>query len=135
MALAPARASADQAEVCDLYFSGGVVVRSVPVAKTVAAQSQGLSGRDDIGAGLLFSWPTAEPRVFWMRDTRVALTVGYFDADGVLFAQEDMEPMTDTYHFSVRPATDALELAQGDFGRLGLSVGSRLDRRECRTPQ
>lgn len=135
LALASASAKADQGEICDLYFSGGVTLHAVPVAKTVAAQSLGLSKRDDIGPGLLFSWPTSEPRVFWMRDTRVALTVGYFDADGLLFAIDDMQPMTDTFHFSMQPASDALELAQGDFTRRGLSVGSRLIRRECRKAQ
>lgn len=134
-ALAFASAEAEQSEICDLHFSGDIILLGVPVAKTVAAQSQGLSKRDDIGPGLLFSWPTSEPRVFWMRDTRVALTVGYFDADGLLFATDDMRPMSDTYHFSIQPASDALELAQGEFNRRGLSVGSRLIRRECRKAQ
>lgn len=135
LALASASAKASEGEICDLYFSGGVVLHAIPVAKTVAAQSLGLSKRDDIGPGLLFSWPTSEPRVFWMRDTRVALTVGYFAADGLLFSTDDMLPMTDTLHFSMQTASNALELAQGEFRRHGLSVGSRLIRRECRKAQ
>ncbi|MCR5860130.1 DUF192 domain-containing protein [Mesorhizobium sp. J428] len=133
LALPAASASAaGPDEVCDLHFSGGAILPAVPVAKTVAAQATGLANRDDAGPGLLFSWPKAEPRVFWMRDTHFPLTVGFFGADGVLFAQANMQPMTDTYHFSVSPAADALELAQGQFERHGLRIGSRIVSRECR---
>jgi len=81
---------------------------------------------------MLFSWEAAEPRVFWMHNTHVALSVGFISADGTLFAIEDMAPDTDDYHYSAGPATDALELVQGEFAQEGLRPGSRLLRRECR---
>lgn len=125
--------AANAAEHCDLYFSGGVILKSVPVARSKPEQARGLSRRVDVGPGMLFSWDRAEARVIWMRDTPVPLTVAFFDADGLLFAIEDMAPNTDEYHFSGGPALDALELAQGQFSRLGLAQGSRLLRRECFT--
>lgn len=117
---------------CDLHFSNGVVLQGVPVAETVEQQARGLSRLDDPGAGMLFTWANYEPRVFWMRDTYVPLSVGFFDREGLLFAITDMEPNTDTYHFSILPAADALELGAGEFGRQGLDVGVRLVDRECR---
>lgn len=119
------------AELCDLYFTGDVTLKSVPVARSKAEQARGLSNRVDVGQGMLFSWDRAEARVIWMRDTPAPLTVAFFDADGLLFAIEDMAPNSDDYHFSGGPAVDALELAQGQFPQLGLSKGSRLLRREC----
>ncbi|MFP2768869.1 DUF192 domain-containing protein [Oceanisphaera sp. KMM 10153] len=127
-----ARASAE-AEMCDLYFSGGVVLEQVPVARTQAQQARGLMKQNDVGNGMLFEWEIEEQRAFWMRNTWVPLSIGFFSADGTLFAIKDMEPETDDYHFSGRPAQDALELAQGEFERKGLVVGSRLTRRVCGT--
>lgn len=119
-------------ERCTLYFSGNVTLTGVPVARTPEQMAHGLMFREDAGPGMLFSWPSAEQRVFWMRKTRMPLSVGFIAGDGTLFAIEDMEPETDDYHYSTGPATDALELVQGEFAQKGLSPGSRLLRRECR---
>ena len=57
------------------------------------------------------------------------------DTFGIDRTVEDMAPNTDDYHYSAGPATDALELAQGQFARKGLRPGSRLLRRKCRSDQ
>ena len=119
------------AATCNLTFDTGAVLRGVPVAETRAEQSAGLANLDDVGSGMLFAWPTAEPRVLWMHDTRVPLTVGWIDADGVLFGLEDMAPKTDTMHLSMEPAVAALELPRGAFERRGLAAGARLVKRDC----
>ncbi|MCO5066951.1 MAG: DUF192 domain-containing protein [Rhizobiaceae bacterium] len=124
--------AANPTERCTLYFSGNISLANVPVARTAAQMAQGLMYREDAGSGMLFSWPSTEPRVFWMRNTHMPLSVGFISADGTLFAIEDMAPNTDDYHYSIQPASDALELAQGAFVRNGLTPGSRLIRRECR---
>lgn len=121
----------EPSEACTLHFSNGVVLESVPVARTKAQKAKGLSGTDKVGRGMLFTWEDAEPRVFWMRDTRVPLSVGFFDAEGLLFGVVDMEPETDDYHFSIKPAADALELEAGQFEQYGLIKGVRLLNRTC----
>lgn len=118
-------------EQCVLVFDNGTRLDAVPHARTIEEQAQGLAGLTDVGPGLLFSWRLAAPLVFWMHDTPAALTVGFFDADGVLFQVEDMEPFTDDRHYSRKAARYALELSRGSFARLGLTVGSRLVRTEC----
>lgn len=123
--------AAEPGEICDLYFSNGATLTGVPVARTVAQQTRGLAKRDDVGPGMLFTWETAEPRVFWMRDTRVPLSIGFFDDTGLLFAIQDMQPETDDYHYSIKPASDALELEQGQFQVHGLREGDRLIERTC----
>ena len=125
--------AANPTELCTLYFSGNIALTDVPVARAPAQMAQGLMFRKDAGSGMLFSWPAAEQRVFWMRNTLIPLSVGFISANGILFGIEDMSPETDDYHYSAEPATDALELAQGEFAQKGLKPGARLLNRECRS--
>jgi len=124
--MAAVQAQTSDMQRCDLSFSNGLVLRDVPVARTQAEQSRGLSNRDDIGPGMLFAWPDARPVSFWMKDTFVPLSIGFFDASGVLFSIQDMMPQSLKTHPSVLPALHALELQQGDFQRLGIALGTRL---------
>lgn len=124
-------ASSRTDEVCELHFSNGTVLEQVPVAKTARQQARGLSKRYDAGSGMLFSWKEAHPRSFWMRDTYIPLSVGFFDEKGQLFSIQDMGPETDDAHLSIEPALDALELAQGQFQQHGLVEGVRMIKRFC----
>ena len=124
--------AADVAEVCDLSFTGNVQLRGVPVARTKEQQAKGLSNRDNAGPGMLFAFDPPGKLAFWMRDTRIPLSIAFVSEDGTLFAIEDMTPHSDEYHLSMKPAKYALELAQGQFQRRGLAVGSRLLKEECR---
>ncbi|QGG78944.1 DUF192 domain-containing protein [Pseudomonas syringae] len=119
-------------EVCDLQFSNGATLSGVPVARTEAQEARGLMHKKDIGPGMLFTWDKPEPRVFWMHNTPHPLTIGFFDTDGVLFSLDNMQPNSDSYHFSFKPAVDALELGQGEYQKLGLTVGVKLVGRRCR---
>lgn len=135
LALAAGRQQAqatDVAEVCDLSFTGNVQLRGVPVVRTKEQQAKGLSNRDDAGPGMLFAFDPPGKLAFWMRDTRIPLSIAFVSEDGTLFIIEDMKPNSDEYHLSMKPAKYALELAQGQFEREGLAVGSRLLKEECR---
>jgi hypothetical protein len=81
---------------------------------------------------MLFSWDNSEPRAFTMRGVSFPLSIGFLSDDGTLFAIEDMRVDSDEFYLSMQPATDAIELALGQFKKLGLSIGSKLIRRECR---
>jgi uncharacterized membrane protein (UPF0127 family) len=124
--------SPEPTHACTLKFSSGLVLSGIPLAKTLAQQAKGLTKRQNAGPGMLFSWDNQAPRVFWMRDTPIDLSIGFFDAQGLLFAIEDMAANSDSYHISDKPAKDALELAKGQFQKLGLKVGDRLVERRCR---
>ena len=124
--------AANVAEVCDLSFTGNVQLRGVPIARTKEQQAKGLSHRDDAGPGMLFAFDPPGKLAFWMRDTRILLSIAFVSEDGTLFIIEDMQPNSDEYHLSMKPAKYALELAQGQFEREGLAVGSRLLKEDCR---
>jgi uncharacterized membrane protein (UPF0127 family) len=100
--------AADVAEVCDLSFTGNVQLRGVPVARTKAQQAKGLSNRDDAGPGMLFAFDPPGKLAFWMRDTRIPLSIAFVSEDGTLFAIEDMTPHSDEYHLSMKPPSTRL---------------------------
>lgn len=117
--------------VCDLHFSSGQVLAGVPVAETPAQRAKGLSKRNDVGLGMLFTWERSEPQMFWMRDTWVPLTIGFFDDGGRLFSIQDMQPNSDDLYESIQPVANALELPHGDFQRYGLQEGEYLTKHNC----
>lgn len=133
--LAVTQAAPEPVTVCDLVFDAGQQIERVPLAVTTAQQHLGLSGRQDVSPGMLFSWPAAAPRSFWMKNTHRALTVAFFDADGRVFELVDMAPESTAIHRSSQAARDALELPLGTFDARAIRVGSRLVSRRCMLPQ
>ncbi|MCX7125976.1 MAG: DUF192 domain-containing protein [Gammaproteobacteria bacterium] len=111
---------------CTLTFSTGLVLHDLPLARTITEQARGLSKRKNAGPGMLFVWDNAKRHVFWMRNTWVPLTVGFFDNNNTLFKIDDMAPNTETYHPSIKPIKIALELAHGQFQKNHLVIGTRL---------
>ena len=58
---------------CRVGFPSGAE-RDLPLAATPESRTLGLSGRDEVGDGMLFAWPQEGLRELWMKDTRVALS-------------------------------------------------------------
>lgn len=116
--------------LCTLQFEG-VTLENVPQATTEPQMERGLSGLQDVGPGMLFTWSGDEPRFFWMRGTPTPLSIAFIDASGTVLRIEDMEPETDTFHWATPKAREGLEVKKGDFQRLGIAPGSRLIGRKC----
>jgi hypothetical protein len=82
-------------------------------------------------AGMLFIFPDAAPRAFWMLNTLIRLDMLFADADGrILNIQENVPPCLPprrcpTYR-SVAPAKYVLEIAGGRARALGIRAGDRL---------
>jgi len=80
---------------------------------------------------MLFVFPTAEPRSFYMRNTRVPLSLAYISPDGVIQEIHDLQPLNET---SVPSRSEniqyVLEVPQGWFKRHNISTGTLL-----RTPR
>lgn len=119
---------------CDLHFSTGAVLSGVLHADTERHRSRGLSRRYEVGTGMLFSWTDEGVRQFWMRDTWVPLSIAFIAADGTLTDIQDMQPNSERVHHSGQPVRLALEVGQGAFQQLGLSIGDRLQDYRCRLP-
>lgn len=107
---------------------------SVEVADDDAERARGLMFRDqlDPGSGMLFVHEDEEPQAYWMKNTRIALDILYFDADRTLVAQQrDVPPCSagnrcPSYPSKV-PARYVLELNAGTAAKLNLENGDRIE--------
>lgn len=95
-------------------------------------QMRGLMFREHMpdDHGMLFIFPHEGPRSFWMRNTRIALDIFYFDADLTLVSvAENARPCVVENcpgYPSAGPAQYVLELNAGKAKELGVERGDRL---------
>ena len=102
-------------------------------ADTTAKIEHGLMGVADLGgyAGMLFEFARPVAFAFWMRNTRIPLSVAFFDVGGAMQPHTvDMTPCGDSDRCSryqaSGPYLSALEAPQGTLPALGLVTGSRI---------
>jgi len=123
---------------CTACSAGGPAVElggksfDVEIADTRQLQTLGLMYRDEMPAdhGMLFIFPNEAPRAFWMKNTRIALDIMYFDKElNMVSASLDTQPCRvrrcPSYP-SVGPAMYVLELNAGTADLLGVGVGARM---------
>jgi len=98
---------------------------TVEVADDAAERERGLMYRDRLGKndGMLFVYPDAQERNFWMKDTRIPLSIAYLDADGRVIRIADMLPLNLEQVPSGGPAKFALEMNRGWFTTNGVKTG------------
>ncbi len=109
-------------------LTAGMYVIQAEVAQTHQQHSIGLMHRQSMGVneGMLFVYPSAEIRCYWMRNTLIPLTIAFLDDDGTIVNLKDMEPHTERSNCSVKPVRYALEMNQGWFDQRGIKPGFRL---------
>jgi uncharacterized protein len=105
----------------------------VLTAEDDAQRQQGLMYVTELQgyAGMLFVWDTDHEGGFWMRNTRMPLSIAWFDADGNLVSTADMEPCPDSEpdcpsYPAEGPYRFALEVPQGRLDEMGITEGSTL---------
>lgn len=97
----------------------------VEVADEPGERERGLMFRERLGRsrGMLFVFPRAEPRQFWMRNTRLPLSIAYLDPRGRVLNIADLHPLDETPVPSAGAALYALEMNEGWFERRGVEPG------------
>lgn len=101
----------------------------VEVADDPAEQARGLMHRDTLPAdrGMVFVYPDLKPRHFWMKDTRIPLSIAFVDDAGVIVRIADMTPLSTKRTPSLYPAQYAVEVNQGWFAAHGVEVGDKVE--------
>lgn len=130
--------------VCSLLLSGcasagdpwvelGGERYNVEIADDDAERARGLMFRDEMASdhGMLFIHDREEPQAYWMKNTRIALDILYFDNTRKLVAQQrDVPPCSlgnaCPPYPSDAPARYVLELNAGEAARLQLQDGAEL---------
>ena len=101
---------------------------TVEVADELHERQRGLMHRKELDAddGMLFVYPTAEPRSFWMKNTHIPLSIAYIGENCQILHIANMTPLSTKGVPSVHPAQFALEMNQGWFKGNGVTVGDFL---------
>jgi uncharacterized protein len=104
---------------------------TVEIADTPERLSRGLMDRQRLGEndGMLFIFPDEQTRYFWMKNTFINLSIGFFSKDKILVDIQDMDAVRSAIEIpknytSKKPAKYALEVNRGWFSRhkVGLKV-------------
>jgi uncharacterized membrane protein (UPF0127 family) len=110
--------------------SGAAPIRlDVEVADDAAEQARGLMHRrlTGDGEGMLFVFPKAAPRAFWMRNTPGSLDLLFLDAGLRLVTLiPNAEPMSDRILRANAPAQYVLEVPGGFAERHALALGTQV---------
>jgi hypothetical protein len=124
--LAAAPAFAQQLPVVQL--KAGMHLIRAEVAADFSTRARGLMHRKSLApnAGMLFVFDAAEPHCMWMKNTYIALSVAFLDAQSVIINIADMQPHSEESHCAVRPALYALEMTRGWFAQRGIKPGTKL---------
>jgi uncharacterized membrane protein (UPF0127 family) len=116
------------------YVNRQIRVRNIPVivelAVTPEQRACGVSFRDSLldDRGMLFVYPTDRILSFWMKDTRISLSIAFLDSRGTIINMMEMQPMDATLRYrSARPARFALEMPANWFVRKNIRVGDRVE--------
>lgn len=105
----------------------------VEIADDAESRARGLMFRDELAddQGMLFIWNQAEPRAFWMRNTRIALDIVYIGPDLRIVAWSLDTPPCRTRNCpnypSGRPAQYVLEVRAGEMERIGAEIGDPVE--------
>jgi uncharacterized protein len=100
------------------------------VADTPQASENGLMFRDSMpeDRGMLFVFEQPRTASFWMKNTKIPLSIAYVDSAGKILEIKSMKPFDETV---VPSASDrvayALEVNQGWFDRHGIAPGAKID--------
>ncbi|MGV8961504.1 MAG: DUF192 domain-containing protein [Stenotrophomonas sp.] len=106
----------------------------VELAQDDATRARGLMFRDQMPEdhGMLFIHERQEPQAYWMKNTRIALDILYFDSQRKLVSQQrDVPPCSAGNacppYPSFKPARYVLELNAGQAAKMKLEDGTELN--------
>jgi uncharacterized membrane protein (UPF0127 family) len=120
---------AAQLELPAITLRVGKKAVTAEVADEPQERATGLMFRKDLApdSGMLFVMPAPEPAAFWMRNTKLPLSVAYISPSGVILEIHDLEPLNEApVTSSFANIAYALEMQRGWFGRHGILPGDRV---------
>ena len=102
---------------------------SIEAADEPHERSLGLMHREHLGQndGMLFVYTEERILSFWMKNTKIPLSIAYIDKEGQIIHIAKMTPMNETSISSIYTAQYALEMNQGWFEKNQVSVGMTLE--------
>jgi len=113
-------------------LSLGENILEIELASTSGQWYKGLMHRKSLGEneGMLFVYPDSKKRTFWMKDTYIPLSIGFFDAKRRLMEIARLDPPRSVMQINLpetvsqHPARYVLEVRQGWFKDHEVALGS-----------
>jgi uncharacterized protein len=99
------------------------------IADTPQTSANGLMYRDSLPEdhGMLFVFEKPKTVSFWMRNTKIPLSIAYIDSAGKILEIESLKPLDETPVASASgQVAFALEVNEGWFKRNGVSPGATI---------
>lgn len=120
----------------------GSQILDVEIADDNPKRSLGLMNRKELkeGKGMLFIFDQEQMLSFWMKNTLIPLSIGYFDQNKKLFQILDMKPASPMEvhppnYPSSRPGKFALEVPIGWFNRHNIKPGATFSFEQTALPK
>lgn len=98
----------------------------VEVSDTPRERRVGLQHRTALDGGMLLVFPAPQAVSLWSRQTPLALSAAFIDADGVIRSIAALEPDSAAEVSSGEDVLYALEVPRDWFDERGLSAGARV---------
>lgn len=101
---------------------------NVEVAFTQKERTMGLMFRDKLDSdhGMLFIYPQEQNLSFWMKNTKIPLSIAFIDSGGVITQIESMAPYSLISHTAKAKVRYALEMEDGWFKRNRIKAGGKV---------
>jgi len=111
--------------------TSGTSVLAVGVPDTPLQQARGLMGRGHLGAddGMAFVFTAPTSAAFWMKDTKIPLSIAFWNSSGHIVDVLDMTPCRAApcrRYRATHPFVGAVEVNRGYFRRYGIGIGDRV---------
>jgi uncharacterized membrane protein (UPF0127 family) len=101
---------------------------TVELAREPEERARGLMFRDSLPPdhGMLFVFAGEEIQAFWMRNTKIPLSIAFADTNGRIVRIADLEPLDERPVTSIAPARYALEMNRGWFAAHAVVAGDAI---------
>ena len=98
------------------------------IAETDEEQEEGLMHRDTLAKdhGMLFLFEDGSTPCFWMKDTKIPLSIAFINKENTIVKIEDMQPLTENEHCSGSPIVLGLEVNQSWFKENNIKAGDKI---------
>ncbi|MCB0362464.1 MAG: DUF192 domain-containing protein, partial [Bdellovibrionales bacterium] len=111
----------------------GPVIIEVELADNDERRTYGLMNRDSLpkNQGMLFAFDTEQYLSFWMKNTRIPLSIGFFDKNRVLIEVLEMKVLKSVLEIEIpqyrsqKPALYALEMNKSWFKENNIKPGAQ----------
>ena len=109
-----------------IELKAGMYRIEAELADTPAARQTGLMYRTFMptNTGMLFVFPEKAIHCFWMRNTKLSLTIAFIDDDGKIVNIEEMQAQTTNNHCPQAPVRYALEMNKQWFSERVIVPGT-----------